>query len=106
MRRHNSQYPDDPQLNTLVAELSAGYPEFRRWWAEHDVATRDTGRKHLRHPVVGDLLLDWSVMTWAADPDQQIIAWTAEPGSPSEDALRPLASWTADPSRSPGNSPV
>lgn len=106
MRRHNSQHPDDPQLNALVAELSASYPEFRQWWAAHDVATRDTGRKHLRHPVVGDLLLDWNVMAWAADPDQAIIIWTAEPGSPTDDALRLLASWAADPSRSADNSVV
>ncbi|GAB3968148.1 helix-turn-helix domain-containing protein [Actinoallomurus acanthiterrae] len=106
MRRHNSQHPDDPQLNALVAELSAGYPEFRQWWGDHDVATWDAGRKHLRHPVVGDLYLDWSVMAWAADPDQQIIVWTAESGSPSEDGLRLLASWAADPSRSTDNSPA
>ncbi|MBY8862920.1 helix-turn-helix transcriptional regulator [Nocardia sp. CA2R105] len=106
MRRHNSQNPDDPQLKALVTELSACYPQFRRWWADHDVATRDAGRKHLRHPVVGDLLLDWNVMSWAADPDQGIIMWTAEPGSPSEDALRLLASWAAVPHRIDAKTPA
>jgi transcriptional regulator with XRE-family HTH domain len=96
MRRHNAADPGDPQLTTLVAELSAQHAEFRQWWAAHQVATRGTGTKHLRHPVVGALILDWNAVTWAADPDLQIIVWTAEPGSPSHDGLRLLATWTAD----------
>ncbi|WP_427168306.1 hypothetical protein ACQF4J_43980 [Streptomyces sp. C1-1] len=59
--------------------------------------SRDTGTKHLRHPVVGDLYLDWNAVTWAADPDLQIIVWTAEAGTPTHDSLRLLASWAADP---------
>jgi hypothetical protein len=30
-------------------------PEFRTWWAEHDVATRNSGTKRYRHPVVGEM---------------------------------------------------
>jgi hypothetical protein len=59
--------------------------------------SRDTGTKHLRHPVVGDLYLDWNAVTWAADPDLQIIVWTAEAGTPTHDSLRLLASRAADP---------
>jgi FAD/FMN-containing dehydrogenase len=59
------------------------------------VATRGTGTKHLHHPVVGDLILDWSAVTWAAEPDLQIIVWTAEANSPSSHGLQQLAVWTA-----------
>jgi hypothetical protein len=45
------------------------------------------------HPVAGDLTLDWENLTSGADHDQQLVIWTAEPGSPSHDALRILASW-------------
>ncbi len=96
MRMHNSANPGDAQLTALIGELSAGYPQFRQWWADHEVATRGTGTKQLHHPVVGDLTLDWNAVTWAAQPDLQIIVWTAEVNSPSSDGLRLLAAWTAD----------
>jgi transcriptional regulator with XRE-family HTH domain len=96
MRRHNSTNPDDPRLTALVDELSAHYPQFRQWWADHEVATRGTGTKLLRHPVVGDLILDWNAVTWAAQPDLQIIVWTAGADTPSSDGLRLLAAFTAD----------
>jgi hypothetical protein len=96
MRMHNSAHPGDAQLAALTDELSARYPQFQQWWADHHVATRGTGTKQLHHPVVGDLTLDWSAVTWAAQPDLQIIAWTAEANSPSSDGLRMLASWAAD----------
>jgi transcriptional regulator with XRE-family HTH domain len=98
MRMHNATNPGDVELADIVGELSIVDAQFAQWWAAHDVAVRDTGVKHLRHPVVGDLHLDWNAVTWAADPDLQIIVWTAEPGTPSHDNLRLLASWAADPS--------
>ena len=39
----------------------------------------------------------WNAVTWAADPDLQIIVWTAEAGTASHDGLRLLASWAANP---------
>jgi transcriptional regulator with XRE-family HTH domain len=96
LRMHNCAHPDDATLSALIDELSAGYPQFRRWWADHHVAARGTGTKQLHHPVVGDLTLDWNAVTWGAQPDLQIIVWTAEVNSPSSDGLRLLAGWTAE----------
>ena len=96
MRMHNANNPGDSKLAELVGDLSIQDAQFRHWWAAHNVAIRDTGTKHLRHPIVGDLHLDWNAVTWAADPDLQIIVWTAEPGTASHDALLMLASWAAD----------
>jgi hypothetical protein len=45
----------------------------------------------------GELALDWSTLTDTADPDQQLIALTAAPGTPAHDGLRLLASWAAEP---------
>ncbi|MFF3617094.1 helix-turn-helix transcriptional regulator [Streptomyces aureus] len=96
MRMHNASHPDDPKLTELVDLLSEQDRDFRQWWSAHDVAIRGAGEKHLRHPVVGDLFLDWNAITWAADPGLQIIVWTAEPESASHEGLRRLASWAAD----------
>ena len=96
LRMDSLEYPGDPKLAAIVGELSVRDPLFRQWWAAHDVASRGTGVKKLHHPVVGDLTLDWDTLTCAIDPDQQIIVWTAEAGTPSYDALRLLGSWAAD----------
>jgi MmyB-like transcription regulator ligand binding domain len=45
LRHDAAQHPDDPQLRELIGELSMASPEFRTWWAEHDVATRNSGTK-------------------------------------------------------------
>ena len=51
--------------------------------------------KLLHHPVVGDLELTFESFPLAGDPAQSLLTYTAEPGSPSEDALNLLASWAA-----------
>jgi len=96
LRMESARYPDDQPLTALVEELSARDAQFRQWWTEHDVAMRGKGVKKLRHPVVGELTLDWNTLTCGTDPDQHIIVWNAEPGTPSHDGLRLLASWAAD----------
>ncbi|MFI6037986.1 helix-turn-helix domain-containing protein [Streptomyces sp. NPDC051315] len=96
LRMESARYPDDQPLTALVEELSARDGQFRQWWTEHDVAMRGQGVKKLRHPVVGELTLDWNTLTCGTDPDQHIIVWNAEPGTPSHHGLRLLASWAAD----------
>lgn len=92
--------PNDPRMAGMVGELSVRDEEFRRWWGEHRVATRSKGTKMLRHPVAGELTLDWDALACVSDPDQQLVVWTAEPGTPSHDGLRILASWAAGTARS------
>ncbi|MCD0451553.1 hypothetical protein LO762_20480 [Actinocorallia sp. API 0066] len=87
--------PRDPRLAALVGELSVRDANFRRWWGSHQVAIRGMGTKVLRHPVAGELTLDWDTLSCVTDPDQQLVTWTAEPGTPSHDGLRILASWAA-----------
>ena len=47
--------------------------------------------------MVGDLSLAYEAMTLAADPGLTLLTYTAEPGSPSSQALRFLASWAISP---------
>jgi MmyB-like transcription regulator ligand binding domain len=62
-------------------------------------ATR-SGPKDLHHPVVGDLRLSFEAMELPADPGLSLVVYSAEPGSPSADALNLLASWAATLERS------
>lgn len=98
LRMEAARDPENPRLAMLVGELSVRDGDFRTWWGEHRVAVRTAGTTALRHPVVGELALGWSALTDAADPDQQIIALTVVPGTPSHDGLRLLGALTAEPS--------
>jgi transcriptional regulator with XRE-family HTH domain len=95
LRMEAATASDDPDLAQLVGELSVQDADFRTWWAARYVNSATYGTKRYRHPVVGSLTLDCD--TWAS-PDgsgQRLMVLTAEPGTPSEDALRILTSWTA-----------
>lgn len=95
IRMEAARTPDDPRLAELIGDLSIRDPQFRQWWAGHDVAFKRRGARTYNHSVVGEITLDWDTLTSDAEPDQQLIVYTAEPGSPSEQALRILASWIA-----------
>jgi transcriptional regulator with XRE-family HTH domain len=101
LRSEAGRNPYDRGLSDLVGELSTRSPEFRTWWAAHNVRYHRTGTKRLRHPVVGELELDYEVMDVSADDGLTISVYTAEPGSRSQEALDLLGSWTATPERSP-----
>ncbi|MFD3472480.1 helix-turn-helix transcriptional regulator [Streptomyces sp. NPDC058682] len=90
------RHPEDPQLASLIGELSMKSADFRRWWAEHPVQDKTSGTKRFHHPVVGDLELAYETLCAADDPDQALITYAAEPGSPSHDALRMLLAWATE----------
>lgn len=96
LRLDAGRVPDDPGTQQLVGELSLASAEFRRWWSEHQVHQRTFGAKRLRHPVVGELTVDYETLTLPADGDQTLFVYTTAPGSRSREALNLLASW-ADP---------
>ncbi|MFE2375019.1 helix-turn-helix transcriptional regulator [Streptomyces sp. NPDC059398] len=57
----------DPVVTGLVDRLRAASGDFRRLWAEHQVAVRRADRKTLLHPRVGSLLMDCETLV---TPDQ------------------------------------
>lgn len=97
LRMYAGRNPDDEQLSALVGELSVKNEEFRRLWAAHTVADKTHGVKTLRHPLVGRLDLAFQTLLLPDDPAQCLVTYHAAPGSPSEDALRLLSSWTSAP---------
>jgi hypothetical protein len=95
MRGEAGRNPFDKRLTDLVGELSTRSERFRTLWAAHNVRYHRTGVKKLHHPVVGDLELTYEAFELPADPGLTMSTYTAEPGSPSADALKLLASWGA-----------
>ncbi|WP_121162520.1 helix-turn-helix transcriptional regulator [Micromonospora pisi] len=94
LRAEAGRNPCDRGLSDLIGELSTRSDVFRTWWAVHDVRLHRSGVKRLHHPVVGELTLAYESMELTADPGLRLNAYSAEAGSPAQDALNLLASWT------------
>ncbi|MWB98183.1 helix-turn-helix transcriptional regulator [Agromyces seonyuensis] len=95
LRLEVGRNPHDPDLIRLVGELSTQSDDFRRQWASRDVKFHRSGLKRLRHPVVGDLDLNFESMELSSEPGLYLNVYSAPEGSPSADGLRLLASWAA-----------
>ncbi len=95
LRTEAGRDPRDKDLHDLVGELSTRNTEFRTRWGAHNVRHHGTGAKKFHHHIVGDLTLAYEGLEMAAEPGLTLTIYAAEPGSPSEDALRLLASWAA-----------
>jgi transcription regulator MmyB-like protein len=97
LRSQAGRNPYDRSVQDLIGELSTRSEEFRVRWAAHNVRFHRTGKKRLRHPIVGELELSYETLTLDADDGLRLALFTAEAGSASQQALDLLASWTAPP---------
>ncbi|MFF1460414.1 helix-turn-helix transcriptional regulator [Streptomyces sp. NPDC058330] len=97
LRAEAGREPHDRALRELIGELSTLSPEFRTMWAAHDVRIQHGGVKRLEHPDVGRLELTYQSLDLPT-PNRTVhdlTLYTAEPGTPSEDRLKLLASLAA-----------
>ena len=99
IRAEAGRDPHDKGIQDLVGELSTRSEVFRTLWAAHNVRTHGSGIKRFTHPVVGELTLVYEELALTAEPGQVMLIYSAEPGSPSAERLRLLASWGADMTR-------
>ena len=95
LRTEAGRDPHNKELHDLVGELSTRSQEFRRRWSSHNVRHHGAGFKTFRHPIVGEITVAYEGLEMAAEPGLTLTIYSAEPGSPSEQALRLLASWAA-----------
>ncbi|ROR65516.1 helix-turn-helix domain-containing protein [Agrococcus jenensis] len=95
LRAEAGRAPRDRDLSDLVGELATCSDTFRALWASHDVREHRTGVKAVTHPLVGEIDLSFEALDVSTERGLQLIAFTAEPGSASDGALRLLASWAA-----------
>jgi transcriptional regulator with XRE-family HTH domain len=95
LRTEAGRNPADKGLHDLVGELSTRSDHFRTRWGAHNVRQHGTGTKRFHHAIVGDLELAYEGLELVAEPGLTLTIYTAQPSSPSHDALRLLASWAA-----------
>jgi transcriptional regulator with XRE-family HTH domain len=79
-------YPHDPGLAALVAQLRAGSARFARLWDEGRVGRHVSARKTVEHPVVGDITCDCDVLT-VPGSDLRLVVYTVAQGSPDAEKL-------------------
>jgi transcriptional regulator with XRE-family HTH domain len=96
LRLTAGRYPEDRELSTLVGELVTRSPEFASMWADHRVRACDSTEHLMRHPHVGDLVVNQQTLLLTHAPDQRLTVVTTETGSASQAALSLLARTVAD----------
>ncbi|WP_329474486.1 helix-turn-helix transcriptional regulator [Kribbella sp. NBC_01484] len=89
LRAATSTYPDDPAIARLVTDLLDGSAEFAAIWARHEVGRQQTLCQTILHPEVGRIDVICEVLV-IPERDQRVVLYTADPGSPSDQALRLL----------------
>ena len=95
LRSYAGQNPLDKKLTDLIGELVTRSDVFRHRWAAHHVRHHRAGIKRIHHPAVGDLEFSYQAMDLPATPEWFMFAYTAEPGSPTEERLKLLGSLAA-----------
>jgi transcriptional regulator with XRE-family HTH domain len=100
LRRDSARDLDDPQLAELIGELSLKSEPFTRWWNSREVKDKAAGIKRFNHPIVGPLELRYETLYPGGVDDQAMVMYTADPGSPSDTAMRLLSTVAATQERS------
>jgi transcriptional regulator with XRE-family HTH domain len=63
------------EVSQMVDELCRLSPEFAALWRDNDVATHGEGVKRLRHPVLGEIELEYSAFAVDGRPDLGMIVY-------------------------------
>lgn len=76
-RANADRYVKEPWFKSLVAELQQTGPEFREWWAQHDIQSACMGPKEVLHPLLGRMNLQTNTFQAVGSVDLQMIILTA-----------------------------
>jgi transcriptional regulator with XRE-family HTH domain len=79
-----ARHSGEAAFEELAVRLQAESREARAWWPRHAVAPLSSGRKRLRHPLLGELELTHVVLQHAEAPEHKLVTFAlpdgAEPG--------------------------
>lgn len=91
LRLQSAQHPGDSSLHAIIDQLNDACPAFARHWRDHVVEELRPFTNRIRHELVGELSLRRQVFRAAGNPDEQLVLYHAQPGTPDESALELLA---------------
>lgn len=86
LRSTLARYPSDPAVIELIGELRSGSTEFDRLWQRHDIQSASVLTKTFEHPAVGRITVDCDSLA-LTDRDQNLVLYSAPPGSRDAEAL-------------------
>jgi transcriptional regulator with XRE-family HTH domain len=69
-------------MQQLVDELSEASPEFAELWQQNDVGDYAEGTKHINHPLIGPLALEYSSFAVEGQSDLELLVYT--PATPAD----------------------
>ncbi|MEV5778587.1 helix-turn-helix transcriptional regulator [Streptomyces antimycoticus] len=95
LRDNAGKDPGNTALSDLIGELSVYSPEFAGLWTKHVVRPCSVLVVPLRHPHVGEMTVTQQALNSVSSPQQVLVVATVAPTSPSQHALRMLASLAA-----------
>ena len=82
------------EIEPLVEELRRRSPEFAEMWDDGDVRGFGEGVKHLRHPVLGEIAIEYSAFAVDGRPDLTLLVYN--PTSKNDaDRIRSLTGMAA-----------
>ncbi|MGW6309042.1 helix-turn-helix domain-containing protein [Streptomyces niveus] len=90
LRQAVGEYPNDPQLASLIGELTMRSPRFATLWAEHRVRGWDMAEYRMRHPMVGELDVLQHSLQVPRGQGIRVVVTTAAPDSTAQAALQLL----------------
>ena len=82
-------------LSSIIGDLMVGSEEFARMWSDYQLFEHTYGVKRFFHEAVGEMKINYETLPLPADRGQTVIVYSADAGSPSEEKLKLLVSWTA-----------
>jgi transcriptional regulator with XRE-family HTH domain len=97
LRATSGLYAGTARRQELLDRLTAGSTHFAELWAAHEVGLKTHDQKTLRHPGVGEFVIDFDAFEVSAMPGHQLVVYSAVPGSASERAFRRLSAMSTPP---------
>jgi hypothetical protein len=84
------RFLEDPWWAQYITELNRLSPEFREWWARHEVLTVAEGRKVTHHPLVGELAFEFLFFQTVDSSDLRLLIHTPRSNSGTADKIERL----------------
>ncbi|HEY2452960.1 MAG TPA: helix-turn-helix transcriptional regulator [Scandinavium sp.] len=83
------------EIDRLVAELSQQSADFAKYWRNNDVAGHGEGLKHLHHPQMGAIALEFSTFSVEGRPDLTMMVFNPATDESQVNVQRWIAESTA-----------
>ncbi|MDR3475339.1 MAG: helix-turn-helix transcriptional regulator [Devosia sp.] len=89
-RLDHARHSGEADFERLISVLNAQSPEFRDWWPKHEVVPPLSGAKRLRHPQIGLMSFDYTMLAVVGQPDLRLVVYTALEADDSQTKLAQL----------------